>query len=124
MLTLSIFFPIELNLRPLLRKSVNYNRTEEHTTHFDSTRTRIANHTKSIYYNPQLESRVKSDASQSGLVAALEQLTIDGWKPISLASRFLNSNEERYSFNELEKLGVVWSKEYFKIYLNGLQSPL
>ena len=51
--------------------------------------------------------------------AALEQLTVDGWKPISFASRFLNSNEEPYSINELELLGVVWSIEYFKNYLYG-----
>ena len=51
--------------------------------------------------------------------APLEQLTVDGWKPISFASRFLNSNEERYSINELELLGVVWSIEYFKNYLYG-----
>ena len=30
---------------------------------------------------------------------------------------FLNSCEERYSVNELELLGVVWSIEYFKNYL-------
>ena len=35
------------------------------------------------------------------------------------ASRFLNSSEERYSINELELLGVVWSIEYFKNYLYG-----
>ena len=72
-------------------------------------KTRIANHTENIHYNPQLETRIKCDASRSGLGAALEQLTVDGWKPISFASRFLNSSEERYSINELELLGVVWS---------------
>ena len=51
------------------------------------------------------------------MAAALEQLTVDGWKPISFAFRFLNSNEERYSINELEFLGVVCSIEYFKNYL-------
>ena len=51
--------------------------------------------------------------------AALEQLTIDGWKAISFASRFLNSNEERFSINELELHVVVWSIEYFKNYLYG-----
>ena len=62
---------------------------------------------------------MKCDASRSGLGAALEQLTVDGWKPISFASRFLNSSEERYSINELELLGLLWSIEYFKNYLYG-----
>ena len=51
--------------------------------------------------------------------AALGQFIVDGWKPIAFASRFLNSCEERYSVNELELLGVVWSTEYFKNYLYG-----
>ena len=38
---------------------------------------------------------------------------------MGFASRFLNSNEERYSINELELLGVVWAIEYFKYYLFG-----
>ena len=35
------------------------------------------------------------------------------------ASRFLNSNEERYSINDLELLVVVWVIEYFIYYLFG-----
>ena len=36
---------------------------------------------------------------------------------MAFASRFPNSNEERYSINELELLGVVWAIDYFKYYL-------
>ena len=106
-------------LRPLLRKSTKYIWTDAHTLHFNAIKTRIANHTENIHYNPQLETRIKCDASRSRLGAALEQLTVDGWKPISFASRFLNSSEERYSINDLELPGVVWSIEYFKNYLYG-----
>ena len=38
---------------------------------------------------------------------------------MAFASRFLNSNEERYSINELELLGEIWAIEYFKYYLFG-----
>ena len=51
--------------------------------------------------------------------AALELNTPDGWKPVAFASRFLNPTEVRYSVNELEPLGVVWSIDYFKYYLYG-----
>ena len=47
-----------------------------------------------------------------GLVAALEQRSPKGWHTIAYASQFLNYNEERYSFNELELLGMVWLVEY------------
>ena len=33
---------------------------------------------------------------------------------VAFASRFLNSNEERYSIKILELLGVVWSVESFE----------
>ena len=106
-------------LRPLLKKSSRFLWTAEHENCFNEIKTRIANATANSHYNPQLETRVKCDASRYGLGAALEQLTVDGWKPIAFASRFLNSCEERYSVNELELLGVVWSIEYFKNYLYG-----
>ena len=43
----------------------------------------------------------------------------EGWKTVAFASLFLNSNEESYSINELELLGVVWAIECSKYYLFG-----
>ena len=103
--------------RPLLKKSVKFIWREEHTKHFNLNKEKIANSTENSHYNPKLDVRVKCDASRSGLGAALEQNTPDGCKPIAFASQFLNSTEERYSVNELELLGIVWSIDYFKNYL-------
>ena len=105
--------------RPLVKKSSKFLWTAEDENCFIEIKNRIANATAKSHYNPQLETRVKFDASCSGLGAALEQLTVDGRKPIAFESRFLNSCEERYSVNELELLGVVWSTEYFKNYVYG-----
>ena len=101
-------------LRPLLKKTSNFICTEEQENCFIEIKNRIANATANSHYNRQIETRVKCDASRSGHGAALEQLTFDGWKPIAFTSRFLNPCEERYSVDELELLGVVWSIEYFK----------
>ena len=106
-------------LRPLLKNSSKFLWTAEHENCFIEIKNRIANATANSHYNPQIGTRVERDASRSGLGAALEHLTEDGWKPIAFASRFLNSCEERYSVNELELLGLVWSTEYFKNYLYG-----
>ena len=106
-------------LRPLLKKSSKFIWTAEHENFLIKIKNRIANATANSHYNPHLETRVKCDASPSGLGAAVGQLTVDGWKPIAFAFRFLNSCEERYSVNELEILGVVWSTECFKNYLYG-----
>ena len=101
-------------IRPLLKKTSNFICTEEQENCFIEIKNRIANATANSHYKPQIETRVKCDASRSGHGAALEQLTIDGWRPIAFTSRFSNLCEERYSVNELELLGVVWSIEYFK----------
>ena len=53
------------------------------------------------------------------LGAALEQLTVDGWKHVAITSRFSASGEERHIVNDIEFLGVVFSIEYFTNYLYG-----
>ena len=90
--------------------------TEDHT---NLIKEKIANSTENSHYNPKFFVRVKCDASRCGLSPALEQNTPDCWKPIAFASRFQNSTEERYSVNELELLGIVWSIDYLKYYLRG-----
>ena len=107
------------SLRPLLKKNTKFVLNDEHETHFQSITNKVENATENKHYNPHLETRIKCDASRAGLGAALEQRTLTGWHTVAFASRFLNSNEERYSVNELELLGVVWSVEYFKYYLFG-----
>ena len=80
---------------------------------------KTAETTENKHFNPDLETRTKCDNSRKGLGCALEQRTPNGWHTVAFASRFLNSVEDRYSINELELLGVVWSTEQFKYYLYG-----
>ena len=104
-------------LRLWLKKTSKFIWTEARKNCFNETKNCIANATEKSHYNLHLETRVKCDESRSGLGAALEQLTVDGWKPIAFTSRFLNPCKKRFSVNELELLGVVWSIEYFQNYL-------
>ena len=106
-------------VRPLLKKSEKFIWNENHETNFEHIKTAIVNATENTHFNPTLETRIKCDPSRQGLGAALEQLDCEGWKTVAFASQFLNSNEERYSVNELEFLGVVWAIKYFKYYLFG-----
>ena len=101
------------------KKNTKFVWTDELETHFQSIKNKDASATEKTHYNPQLETRMKCDASRAGLGAALERPSPTGWHTVAFASRFLKSNEERYSINELELLGVVWSVEYFKYYLFG-----
>ena len=106
-------------LRPLLKKNTKFVWNTEHETHFQATKNKVGNTTENTLYNPHLETRVKCDASRAGQGTALEQRSPTGWHTVAFASRFLNSNEERYSVNELELLGVVWSVKFFKYNLFG-----
>ena len=106
-------------LRPLLKKNTKFLWTDEHEKQFSLIKEQIAKTTENKHFNPELETRIKCDASRKGLGCALEHRTPNGWHTVAFASRFSNSVEDRYSINELELLGVVWSVEHFKYYLYG-----
>ena len=106
-------------LSPLFRKSAKivWNDTPENC--FIVIKSRIAKATENNNYDPHFETLFKYDASSARLKAALDQLTVGGWKPTAITSRILNFCEERYSVNEL--LSVVWSLEYFEKNLHRKQ---
>ena len=106
-------------LRPLLKKNTKFIWTDEHEKQLTLIKEKIAETTENKHFNPDLEPRIKCDASHKGLGCALEQRTPNVWHTVAFASQFLNSVEDRYSINELELLGVVWSVEHFKYYLYG-----
>ena len=92
---------------------------EEHTKSFQQIKKAITEIIESKHFDTNRPSRVRCDASKEGLGACLEQKYNNIWHPIAYASRFLNTNEQKYSINELKLLSVVWSLEHFKYYLYG-----
>ena len=105
--------------RDLLRKDTEYVWTEKHQSNFETIRKNIRSLAENTHYDTKRNTRVKTGASRSGLGAVLKQETSNGWETTSYASRFLKKAEEKYSINELERLGVVWPLEHFKHYLLG-----
>ena len=134
---LSKFIPNAANLtdklRPLLKeenekkkmKNVQlpvkkFDWDNEHSVAFEEIKRAVANIALLNYYDPSKETRVKCDASHSGLGATLDQWSDQNeWVPIAFASRYLNCQEKKYSTNELELLAVVWAVDRFKHYLLG-----
>ena len=118
-------------LRPLLRENKKKLKNikvpvkkfvwgTEYTEIIEDIKKAVANIAKLNYYDPAKETRVKCDASHSGLGASLEKQTENNdWVPISFASRYLNNQEKTYSTNVLELLAVVWAVDRFKHYLLG-----
>ena len=105
-------------LLPLLNKKPLEWATE-HNTIFKNILKLVSEITQNKLFDQHLDTRIVFDASTTGLRAALEQFSPEGWVAVAYASRFLNSLEEKYSVNELEIIGVVWAIEHFKYYLNG-----
>ena len=111
-------------LRPLLTKSTQKTPKklvweDKHIIAFNKIKQAIKTIVEQKHFDINCQTRVKCDASKESLGACLEQKQNNTWHPIAYASRFLNTNEQRYSINELELLAVVWSLEHFKYYLFG-----
>ena len=105
--------------RPLFKINTKCVWTDDHGEQFKLTKMKFAGTTENKHLNPDLKTRKKCHASCKRLGCALEQRTPNDWHTVAFASRFLNSVEDRYSINELELLGFVWSNEHFKYYLYG-----
>ena len=85
------------NIRLPVKK---FERDSQHSVVFEASKKAVANIGMINYYNPSRETRVKFDASHSGLGAILEQLTEQNeWVPIAFASRYLNTQEKKTLMN-------------------------
>ena len=86
-------------LRQLLKKNTKIIWTNDHKEQFKLIKAKIAEITDNKHFNPDLETRIKCDASRKELGCALEQRTANGWHTVAFASQFLYSVEDRYSLN-------------------------
>lgn len=59
------------------------------------------------------------DASQVAAAGVLNLKNDTGIRPIEYFSRSFNETQSRYHSNELEILALVWSVEWFRVYLYG-----
>ena len=76
-------------LRPLLKKNTKFVWNDEHETHFQSIKNKVANATENTHYNPHLETRIKCDASRAGLGAALKQRTLNFLGSVHYLGKFI-----------------------------------
>ena len=81
--------------RDLLQKDTKYVWTENHQSDFKTMKNNIKNLTENNHYDIKRNTRVKTDASRSGLGAVLEQETCNEWETISHASRLNKAKQSR-----------------------------
>ena len=110
-------------LRPLLKKSNNFQWTASHTKAFEDVKEALCQPPILTPFDPSMPLELHTDASRNGgLGFALLQLCPDGTRRlIQCGSRFLTDAESRYAMVELELLGVVWAVRKCRLYLMGLQ---
>ena len=109
-----------VKIRGLLRKRTGWVWTPGHEKEFVAVKKLLTSATIARYIDPQLESKLLTDASRSWISFALIQEGLDGQKRlITCGSLGLNSAEVRYAPVELECLGVVYTIQKCAFYIMG-----
>ncbi|XP_041970770.1 uncharacterized protein K02A2.6-like [Aricia agestis] len=111
-------------LYELLKKGTKWTWSQEHEHAFTEIKKRLASDRVLTHYNPSAKLILTVDASPSGLGAVLSQVDETGAeRPISFASRTLNSAEKRYSQIQKEATAIIFGVRRFHQYLYGRACP-
>ena len=104
-------------LRELLKKEVEFILQKPQLNAIQELKLLVTSSPCLKYFNANLPTRLRPDASSEGLGALLEQLHDGEWYPVGFASRALREYEKKYAQIEKETLSVTFAK--FHEYLYG-----
>ena len=105
-------------MRQLLQKTTECNWTEREEEDFNEIMKNITEIPCLAHFARDRDNLVSTDASRTGLGITLwQKQNVDSTRPISIASRYLNDVEIKYSIGEL--LAVVWGLEKIQFHLYG-----
>lgn len=80
---------------------------------------KVASAIRSTFLSPSAPLALSTDASDSAIGAALEQLEDGEWKPLGFFSRKLSLTETRYSTYDRELLAIFAAVKFFRHVLEG-----
>ncbi|XP_039755530.1 uncharacterized protein K02A2.6-like [Pararge aegeria] len=106
-------------LYALLRKGVEWQWTEAQDRAFQEVKAALTSCPVLVHYDERLPLIVSCDASARGVGAVLSQRGEGGERPVSYASRTLNSAECNYSQIQREALAIIFAVKKFHTYLYG-----
>jgi len=107
-------------LNALTHKNAKFEWSDETQSAFEVLKGLMSNSPVMAFPRDNVETRVFTDASHSGLGATLEQMQPDGTlRPVAYASRTLLKHEKNYSATEIEMLGALFAIETFRPYIHG-----
>ena len=100
-------------LRELLSARNVWQWSPKHDLAFAALKQEITKPSTLALYNPQVATKISTDASSYGLGAILLQEEQGSWKPVAFASKALTETEQRYAQIEKEALAIVWACNKF-----------
>ena len=108
-------------LNELTQQSTPWKWTRRQQRALQQVKDALAKASATAYFDPDKRTEILVDASPVGLGAILCQLDphTDERQVVAYASRSLTATEQRYSQTEREALAIVWSCEYFHLYVYG-----
>ena len=106
-------------LRELLEKDAQWCFEAAHENTIERLKSIITSEPVLKYFDPQLPTKVSTDASKFGLGATLEQKHSDKWCPVAFASCALTQAEYNYCPIEKETLSVFFGCEKFHEFVYG-----
>ncbi|XP_043245814.1 uncharacterized protein K02A2.6-like [Amphibalanus amphitrite] len=109
-------------LRELTRKHARFIWSKECEQAYQAILKAMTSETALRPFDPQLPTKLVTDAGPDGIAASLFQVTSDGtWIPIDHASRSLTPCEQRYCQFEKESLAQAWGMNVHRHYLLGIR---
>ena len=111
-------------LYDLLRKDTPWNWTTNQQKAFDHLKQLFTTGPILSHFQPELDTRLETDASDFAIGAVLSQKHDDGlFHPIGYISRTLNSAERNYDVHDKEMLAIVFAAIEFRPLLMSTSSP-
>lgn len=111
-------------LYKLLQKGCKWEWNQEQDDAFRIIKNCLASDRVLAHFNPKAKVVLTVDASPYGLGAILSQIDVDGTeRPVSFASRTLNSAEKKYSQIQKEATAIIFGVRRFHQYLYGRSDP-
>ena len=86
---------------------------------FHQIKTKVASIALLTHPVPEAETRLVSDASDTGIGAVLEQFVDRAWRPLAFFSRQLNKAQQNYSAYDRELTAIHEAIKYFRYFLEG-----
>jgi hypothetical protein len=88
---------------------------------FESLKKRLTEAPILRHFQPELPTRVETDASDGVVAGVLSQQHDDLWHPVGYYSKTMSGPEKNYEIHDKEMLGVIRALEEWKSELQGLQ---